>query len=304
MLDYQWNSMQQSKGYGELAKPMYDKRLWDDTGSAIKAPTVRCITDIALTIAIGAVTGGAGSLLSSSISSALGNLVDDYVFAGLDLTGGYKTGEQIGNELARKTITSAVSVGTTMGSSALGSLIPADGIGKVLGDMGIAGAKTATNTVAGAFVNNMDFTKLGTTAWFDADSFANSMTNPTTWASTVAAMAGAGVASGLGELNLRDGNKNWLTEKVFDTKSIQTLNGLAGGMMNSAVTYAMTGNVKFNVANFMGTGLVELNLGKDGFSMNLGNGRDGRERGDDSGCAAGLQGIGQDSQGEGRVQKR
>jgi hypothetical protein len=274
MLDFQWNSMQQGKGYDELAKPMYDKRLWDDTDSAIKAPTVRGIADIAIAIAIGAVTGGAGTgifaLLSGSIASALGNLVDDFVFAGLDLTGGYKTGEQVGNDLARKAITSAVSVGTSVGGSALGTLIPAEGVGKVLGDIGIAGAKSATNTVTGAFVNNMDFTKLGTASWFDADSFANSMTNPTAWASTVASMAGAGVTSGLGEINLRDGNKNWLTEKVFDTKSLHAMNGLAGGMMNSAVTYAMTGNAKFNVANFMGTGLVELNLGNDGFSMNLG----------------------------------
>jgi hypothetical protein len=137
--------------------------------------------------------------------------------------------------------------------------------------------------VTGAFVNNMDFTKLGTASWFDADSFANSMTNPTTWASTVASMAGTGVTSGLGEINLgkqmkiaiADGKTATGYAKINGFNQQQTgdmlkMNGFFGGLVSSATTYAMTGNAKFNVANFMGTGLVELNLGKDGFSMNLG----------------------------------
>jgi hypothetical protein len=57
-------------------------------------------------------------------------------------------------------------------------------------------------------------------------------------------------------------------------------NSFTGNLVSSAVTYGMTGNVTFNLAKLSGniagnewsTGLLEMNLGNDGFSMGIGSG--------------------------------
>jgi hypothetical protein len=63
MLDFQWNAMMNSKGYSELAKPMYDQKLWAEEFLGIKPPTLRSVTDMAVSIAAGILTAGAGSVL-------------------------------------------------------------------------------------------------------------------------------------------------------------------------------------------------------------------------------------------------
>ena len=56
MLDIQWNAMEEGNGLAELAKPMYDKKMWDDDGALIQPPTFRAVADIVLDI-VGNVTG-------------------------------------------------------------------------------------------------------------------------------------------------------------------------------------------------------------------------------------------------------
>jgi hypothetical protein len=79
LLDYQWNGMMAGKGMRERGLPMYDKRLWDDAN----APTVRSVTDIALSI-VGTVAGG-------PLGVVIG-LADDLLFAGIDVSGGVQDG--------------------------------------------------------------------------------------------------------------------------------------------------------------------------------------------------------------------
>ena len=43
-------------GFAELAKPMYDKKMWNDDGTWIQPPTFRVVADIVLDI-VGNVTG-------------------------------------------------------------------------------------------------------------------------------------------------------------------------------------------------------------------------------------------------------
>jgi hypothetical protein len=257
MLDFQWNSMMQSKGFGELAKPMYDQRMWDDRGCAIKAPTVRLVTDIALTI-VAKVSG------MEYIA-----YLDDLVFATVDLAGGYKTPEEVGKQLAIKAVCWGVGEAGKAGALALGGVLT--GGSKVLGDIGLAGAQAATNATAGAFINNVNLSKLGTSDWFNGEGFANTMTSMDTWASTASAMVGAGVTGGLGLVNLQDGNGNFLSGDLYDRASIYSFNSTLGGIASTGVTYGMTGNASVNVLNlsmFGGpdVGLFELGFGKDGFS--------------------------------------
>ena len=53
---------------------------------------------------------------------------------------------------------------------------------------------------------------------------------------------------------------------------IEQLNGFAGSMASTAIGYGITGNASFNLVRLNGTGLLEMNLGKDGFNMQLGIG--------------------------------
>lgn len=50
MLDIQWNAMEEGNGLAELAKPMYDKKMWGDDGALIQPPTFRAVADIVLVV--------------------------------------------------------------------------------------------------------------------------------------------------------------------------------------------------------------------------------------------------------------
>lgn len=102
--------------------------------------------------------------------------------------------------------------------------------------------------------------------------------------SVAAGMAGQAVTTGMGSYNLHDGNAHSLSSHAFKTDSVQSLNNLVGGLVSSGVTYAMTGNAKYNVLNasMFGScgkngvlrtgGMLELNFGDDGFSAGFGMG--------------------------------
>jgi len=184
------------QGMAELAKPVYDKKLWDDDGSFIQPPTIRDVIDIAVTVAVSATGFGA-------IAGAALNLVDDLVFAGLDIAGGYKSAADVGNMLAQKALTSAVSVGIGSGLEVLGNTNFVQGIansgtfGKIGVDVGMAGLGSILNTTASNTIQAIDFTKLGTSDWFNTNQFTSSMTSASTWGSLASAMVGAGVTSGI-----------------------------------------------------------------------------------------------------------
>ncbi|OJF77764.1 MAG: hypothetical protein BKP49_01970 [Treponema sp. CETP13] len=233
MLDFQWNSMLNNQGYTELAKPVYDKKMWDDDGSLIEPPTIRGVTDIAVTVALTVVGTIAAPGIGTTIALAVGGLADDALFAGLDLTGGYKTAEEVGNVLGKKALTTALTagVGGAASSSALtGAVSTLSGAGKIAANMGIAGASAAANTVGSSAINCMDLSRIGQSGFFDTNSFSDSMSSASTWGSVASSMAGAGITSGLGELNLRDGNNILLNKQTFDTAGIQSFNSFAGSM--------------------------------------------------------------------------
>ena len=71
----------------EFIKPSYDLRLWDDSNSWFEAPTIREITDIALTTISTLTTGG--------IANGLLNLTDDLFFSLLDYSGNYKRNDNV-----------------------------------------------------------------------------------------------------------------------------------------------------------------------------------------------------------------
>ena len=200
MLDFQWNSMIASQGFAELGKPMYDRKLWDDDGSLIEPPTIRSVTDIALTIA--------GNALGPGIGSVLLGYVDDLLFAGFDLAGGYKTAAEVGNALGKKMLSDAVgagvgALGKTVGSlEAVTKFAGSGTFGKVVTDMGIAGLTSSVNLVANTAINSMDLSKIGQGGFFNTGMFTTTLGDSKSWAEVVSSMTGAGVTSGMNAWNI------------------------------------------------------------------------------------------------------
>ncbi len=241
LVEYYWNSIQARKGMAELSLAGHDKRLFDDRGLPFTAPTLREVSEIAMNI----------------VGSALGQewlkYVDDVVFAGIDLGGGYKTAGEIGREVAIKAAGVAIGAGTNWAGDIAGTALAESGKavnflvqGSISGGGAYLGG-VATNYIAG-----------GDGGWADAGNLAG--------------FAGGFVSGGLGGVNLRDGNGIKLSNKVFDVEGISAMNGFAGGLASTAVSFGMTGNATFNLASIEGVGLLEMTLGKDGISSRLGSG--------------------------------
>ena len=118
LLQFRWNEYQQQYGLSELAKPVWDQKLW--TGDTVlKAPTVRTAGGVAAAAAAAVVstvcswgTLGpvAGALVAGTVSAAI-VMTKETAFAIADLAGGYKSWEEVGKNLAMTAITSAVKAG-------------------------------------------------------------------------------------------------------------------------------------------------------------------------------------------------
>ena len=274
----------------ELNKGLHDVKLWDDRGSNFKAPSIRSITEIAVAVAATAVvsvaTGGAGGVLLGAAIGAAMNLADDVVFAGIDLAGGYKSPEQIGNELGKKALSSAVSVALAGAGSfvnGLNAVKGLTGLAKTAFDVGKTGVEGVISTTLNTGIQAMDFSKIGTKDFFDDRQFISQMGSITTWSGTISSMGGSAVSGGLGMLNL--GNVDGFN--LLQIGQIEQLNGFAGSMASTAIGYGITGNASFNLVRLNGTGLLEMNLGKDGFNMQLGMGGTDISLGRISGALAG-----------------
>ena len=214
------------------------------------------------------------------------NLADDVVFAGIDLAGGYKSPEQVGNELGKKALSSAVSVALAGAGSfvnGLNAVKGLTGIAKTAFNVGKTGVEGVISTTLNTGIQAMDFSKIGTRDFFDDRQFISQMGSLNTWSGTISAMGGSAVSGGLGMLNL--GNVDGFNS--LQIGQIGSLNGFAGSMASTAIGYGITGNASFNLVRLNGTGLLEMNLGKDGFNMQLGMGGTDISLGRISGALAG-----------------
>lgn len=86
---YQYYLMREGKGMQEINTPTYDNRMWNDDGSIIKAPTIKGIVDVGVSIA--ALTVPGGTLVAASL-----NLADDALFDLAGVAGGYLDGKTTG----------------------------------------------------------------------------------------------------------------------------------------------------------------------------------------------------------------
>jgi hypothetical protein len=143
MLDFLWNSMMNGKGYAELAKPMYDQKMWaGDIFGIMAPPSLRDVVSLATSIA--------GKLVPGL------EYIDDLLFAGLDLTQGYKTPGEVAQALGVQAIAAVTTFGTSNDLfGGIGGTIDSLGaVGNFFGTaLSEAGKKYAAETFKGLISN-------------------------------------------------------------------------------------------------------------------------------------------------------
>jgi hypothetical protein len=283
---FEYYQARQGKGYSEVKKPMYDKRIWNDEGSFIKSPTIKSTVNIGVSIA-------AMAIANPWIAMAV-NLADDAVFTAMDVSGGYKSGDQALFDFGKQVATSVVTTGLgqlggkIMGSmggvaDSLGNVGKASGLYTIKGFEGVVartlftGAQAATTNLAASAIGGITYST--NNGWgYDENAFLEGALGKSATASVLGGMTSSLVSGSMGQWNLTDTNSNWLNSQTFKAADIRNLNGLAGGLASTAVSYGLTGEATLNIANMSmfggpSAGLAEMHLGgADGFSLNLGSG--------------------------------
>ncbi len=228
MLDFEWNEMKEKQGWAEVALPMWEKKLWNGSG----APTLRTVTSVAADVAGAVLTAtGVGAAAGAAVAFS-----DDLLFAGLDYGLGYKDGMDVGKDLGRKAAVTAIS--TYTGAKFAGM------------------SNQVLQTAAVSSINTTASTAVYSTSLSD---FRSSIASYSTWNSTVTSTIGAGVTSALGKIDLRDGNKEFLSGNTFDTKNIAAFNSKIGDLTAAALDYKLTGTTTFNVLDVADLGLSVIN---------------------------------------------
>ncbi len=254
------HKMIESAGEAACEAPFYSRKLWDDRGSFMSAPSIRSLADIAMTIAAAAVFGPGVACLCM-------NLVDDVVFTAMDISNGLDAGDAL-QGLAKKGLVSAASMFAVGNVAGLGSGV----ISKTV----LKGVEVMSNNVLSSAINSLDFEAMFKGRdFFDERGFNKGAFGEGAMAGVVAGMAGQFVSGTINESNLGQNATKVTGFNSGQIGEISSIGSFAGSMVGAGVTYGMTGNATFNVASIRGTGFMELHLGKDGFGMNFGmNGTD------------------------------
>jgi hypothetical protein len=196
MLDFQWNAMEEGKGYGELSLPMYDRKMWED-GCWLEAPTLRGLADMGAQI-VGTIVGAAASAFLGPIGgAALGagitlgaQLTNNLFFATLDTEVTGRDAGQVWSDFGKTMSMNALSATISFGVGAAGGSAAVTGLdtgAKALAKGGISAAGAYTSSVANSYI----YAIAGDMDWDEANASWYS-------ANTIASTLGAGVSAGLG----------------------------------------------------------------------------------------------------------
>jgi len=289
MSEYIYWLIIEERGKAELAMAPWDKRMWNDDGSWFKAISLRTAGTIACSIAAGVVTGGAGF---AGIALAVGiGSASEVLFSSLDVAGGYKTLDEAAFNVGKTVLTSTLSglggglfngIASSSGgvlfeglTAKAASLFKNDFL-KVGAQAVMAGAQTATISLAASSISGITYSSDG--GWgYNSDIFKAGMEN--FWSGTLTAMTSTLVSTSLHAVNKGlDMNKMKGFNKL-NIDDLGKLNNLAGSLAGQGMNYAFGNDFTLNVLNMglltggnVNGGLLELNLGRNGTTMNFGTG--------------------------------
>jgi hypothetical protein len=289
MSDFIYWGVIDARGSAELRLAPWDKRMWNDENSFFSAPTLRTVGQIAASVAVtiiscGAASAGTAITLGNIATTALASSSSNIVFGTMDMAFGYKSFGEVAFDIGKSYVTSFVSSGIFAGgASVLGGTIgnsPADAFWNIVGQTGVTGVKTAVSSMASNAINAFTYQN-GDFGW-SKEIFASGMKD--TMTSAVTAMASTFTTQSLNAIN-----KGFKLEKLtgFNKDNITDLNKfneLAGSLAGQGVNYAMGGDFTLNLLDISlfknllkykddyHSGLLELHLGRNGTTMNLGTG--------------------------------
>ena len=280
MLDVLWNDVEESYGWAELAKPDWDQKLWNGSFLfGMDPPSIRTVTTVAAAVVATVVSavctwGSAAPVVAALCSAAVASTItmsNELLFAALDLSGGYKTADEIGKSLAMSAVTSALSMASGAAGAAAGLLGGAAGAVLKTG-IGVSSGLTG-KFLTGGIASGWNWSEMGK-QWDDWDD----------WKGTVIDTAGSAVTNTmetamLGNTMTKDGRISGYT-KVSGFNSgqigqVKTLAGTAGTITASAMEFGINGETTVNIVNTsdflrntklagVSSGLFALTFGKNG----------------------------------------
>jgi len=279
---YYWNVIDKI-GSAELAIAPWDKRMWNDEGSWFVAPSLRTVGTIAGSIAAGIVTSGAG-FAGLALSVGLCS-VSEITFGTLDLCGEYKPIDEVafnmGKTILTNTATSLLGAAFNgIGTESTGLIKTAVGnagtdINKVLAQTMMTGAQTFTTGITTNAMSAVTYN--GGSFGFSGEIFTAGMKGMLT--NSLVSMTSAFTSTGLTALNSGLDYSNLKGFNDLNKSDLKSLNGLIGSLAGQGVNYALGNDFTLNVLNLnllpeknYNSGLLELHLGRNGVSMNIGTG--------------------------------
>ncbi|MBC6719662.1 S-layer family protein [Treponema sp. Marseille-Q4130] len=280
MLDVLWNDVEESYGWAELSKPDWDQKLWSGSSFfGMDPPSIRTVTTVAATVVATVVSavctwGSAAPVVAALCSAAVVSTItmsNELLFAALDLSGGYKTAEEIGKSLAMSAVTSTLSMAGGAAGAGAGLL---GGFAGAALKTGISVSSGLTGKfITGGIASGWNWSEMGK-QWDDWGD----------WKGTVIDTAGSAVtnsmeAAMLGNTITKNGQISGYTKVVgFNSGQIgqiKTLAGTAGNLTASAMELGINGETTINVLNTSdllkntklagaSNGLLALTFGKNG----------------------------------------
>lgn len=286
------HKMIEGTGKSQANQPFYNKKIWDDRGGGMEAPSIRSVTDIAVSIAVSVFSGPqTGMLLMAAF-----NMIDDAVFTVLDMANGVEMGDALegfGKKAMISVASSAISVGVNGGCLAGGSkiagLAQSSGLSEsVIGAAVMKGTEIAATNCATSAIQAFSFkSAFSGRDCFDERGFSRGVTGNDAMARVASGVAGTFVRAGISEYTGRNDYSGYSRAHM---EGISSVSSLAGGIASTAVSWGMTGNATVNLLNTsmlkgfgltdraggaVNTGLLELRIGSGGARAAVGmNGTD------------------------------
>ncbi|MCL2411301.1 MAG: hypothetical protein FWC97_06625 [Treponema sp.] len=284
MSEYVFWDVIDRKGSAELSLAPWDRRMWDDDGSWFSSPSLRTVGSIAGGIAAGIATGGM-SFIGTIAVTALISSSSEILFSSLDAAAGFKTFDEAAFSIGKTLLTNTVS-GLTSGLFAgAGGFegITSKVLSKTSGtantiftQTAMTGVQTLTTGLTSSVISGITYSN--NDGWgFSNDVFKAGISG--VLQSTLTAMTSTFTTTSLTAINSGLDLNKLIGFNKLNQDDIKNLNGLIGSLAGQGVNYALGNDFKLNVLNLnliiggkLNNGLLELNFGRNGTTMNIGTG--------------------------------
>ena len=291
LTEYTYWAIIETMGQAELKLAPWEKRMWNDDDIWLKAPSFKLVNNIVASIIVGCFTYGAGWVaIPISIGAAVAN---EIAFGSLDLAFEYKELDEVAFNVGKTFVISSITSAAGAlfnGVATVGGTVIFDGLtnvavetstnvlNKIAARTIMTGLEKVTTNIATNAINGITYSTGGNWGYnkevLGRDYVKNMMTN------TLSSMTNAFTTTGFTAINSGLDLSKLKGFNNYENKiNVKKFNNLLGSLAGQAVNYAMGGDFTLNLLNLsmfsdgkLNSGLLELNLGRNGATMNIGTG--------------------------------